>query len=132
MTIEAASFVFQTTLPLRLKSPNAIRIASRAGAIGNAVRIKVQRKTVELALRVPLRPLSALAWVRLVITVTRIGPRKMDRDNNIASLKASIDGIADAIGIDDGNERITWVYAQEVKVTRPVQYAVRIRVEVAA
>lgn len=48
----------------------------------------------------------------LQITLTRFGPRLMDGDNVVRSLKAVRDGVADAIGIDDGDAFYDWRYAQ--------------------
>ncbi len=48
------------------------------------------------------------------ITITRIGLRKMDSDNLATSAKYVRDGVADALGIDDGDSRIEWVYKQEI------------------
>lgn len=48
-----------------------------------------------------------------VITLTRYGSgKRMDTDNLAASFKGVRDGIADVLGIDDGDERITWKYRQ--------------------
>lgn len=47
-----------------------------------------------------------------VITLTRIGPRKLDSDNLAGSAKAVRDGVADWLGIDDGDSRLTWEYQQ--------------------
>lgn len=47
------------------------------------------------------------------VTLTRIGPRKLDTDNLLGALKAIRDGIADRLGIDDGDKRVTWIYQQE-------------------
>ena len=52
--------------------------------------------------------------VTLEITLTRVGIRKMDSDNLSGSCKAIRDGIADALEIDDGDERLDWQYRQEV------------------
>ena len=60
----------------------------------------------------------------LTVTLTRLASRKLDSDNLVASLKAVRDGVADALGLDDGDERLTWRYAQE-KMPR-AQYAVRV------
>jgi len=50
------------------------------------------------------------------IKLTRISPRRLDHGDNLnASMKAIRDGIADWLGVDDGNERIFWDYFQ----TRP-------------
>lgn len=62
---------------------------------------------------------------RLTITITRIGARRMDPDNLANSSKHVQDGIADALGIDDGSERIEWRYRQEIG--KP--YAVRIEID---
>ena len=46
------------------------------------------------------------------VMITRIGPRRLDDDNLAASAKHVRDGIADALGIDDGDPRIAWMYDQ--------------------
>lgn len=46
------------------------------------------------------------------IKLTRMGGRKMDSDNLAGSMKAVRDGIARALEMDDGDERLTWEYAQ--------------------
>ena len=50
----------------------------------------------------------------IVVTITRVGLRKMDDDNLATSAKYVRDGIADALGIDDGDSRIKWEYKQEI------------------
>jgi hypothetical protein len=69
--------------------------------------------------------LRAYADKGIRIAFMRWGPRALDDDNLRASLKAIRDGVADALGIDDGDPRITWEYAQE----RRKAYGVRIRIE---
>lgn len=59
------------------------------------------------------------------ITITRIGKRRLDDDNLSGSAKAIRDGVADWLRIDDGDERLTWRYRQEIGK----DYAVRIFVE---
>jgi hypothetical protein len=60
------------------------------------------------------------------ILITRIGKRKLDSDNLAISAKHVRDGIADALGIDDGDEkRVTWSYAQEVGK----DYGVRVEIK---
>ena len=71
----------------------------------------------------------------ITVTLTRIAPRKFDGDGVVASCKHVRDGVADALGIDDGDERITWLYAQ--RKAEPADglpaaargYGVRIQVE---
>jgi hypothetical protein len=53
-----------------------------------------------------------MAWGG-TITLTRCAPRKLDSDNLAGSCKAIRDGIASGLGVNDGDERIMWVYAQE-------------------
>jgi hypothetical protein len=62
----------------------------------------------------------------LTITLTRLAARKLDSDNLASALKAVRDGVADALRMDDGDERLTWRYAQE-RIPRG-HYAVRVEV----
>jgi hypothetical protein len=48
----------------------------------------------------------------VTITLTRVAPRKLDSDNLASGFKATRDGVAQWLRIDDGDERLTWVYAQ--------------------
>jgi hypothetical protein len=65
--------------------------------------------------------------VPCTITITRLGPRKLDDDNLASSAKHVRDGIADKLGVDDGDDRLTWRYSQEKSST----YGVRIKIEAA-
>lgn len=67
-----------------------------------------QRGPVALALR-PRLIVCPAPWA---IQITRIGPRVMDSDGLQAAAKHVRDGIADALGIDDGDKRATWLYSQ--------------------
>lgn len=59
----------------------------------------------------------------LVVLITRIGPRKLDSDNLAISAKHIRDGIADKLGVDDGDEtKVRWEYAQD----KGTDYAVRV------
>ena len=60
----------------------------------------------------------------LVITITRIGPKRMDDDNLSSACKYVRDEIARAVGVDDGSDIYTWVYKQEIGV-----YGVDVTVE---
>lgn len=46
------------------------------------------------------------------VIFTRHSPRKMDRHNLPGALKHIIDGVADAYGVDDGDERWDFQFAQ--------------------
>jgi hypothetical protein len=63
----------------------------------------------------------------ITITLTRIGPRTLDDDNLESGFKATRDGVADWLGIDDGDKRLTWRYDQ--RKGKPKEYAAEIQVE---
>lgn len=85
-----------------------------------AARAKLHRQQANLmAMRIKTLELPA------TITLIRVGPRKLDDDNLRGALKAVRDGLADRIGIDDGDPRITWEYGQEKG--RPKQRGVIVR-----
>lgn len=67
----------------------------------------------------------------MVITLTRIGPRKLDVDNLAASLKGTIDGIALALDVDDGDDGLEWRFKQE-RAAKGAKHAYGVRVEIAA
>ncbi len=48
----------------------------------------------------------------LLVTITRVGPKKLDDDNLAASAKYIRDEIARIIGTDDGSPLYTWRYEQ--------------------
>jgi hypothetical protein len=48
----------------------------------------------------------------LAITITRVGPRKLDDDNLAGSAKHVRDAIARVIGLDDGSDQLHWTYEQ--------------------
>lgn len=70
-------------------------------------------------------------WPALVV-LTRIGPRRLDSDNLASSAKAVRDGVADWLGVDDGDEsKVQWLYEQragayavEVALQWPVKHVV--------
>ena len=49
-----------------------------------------------------------------VVRLTRVGPRKLDSDNVQGCFKATRDGIADWLQVNDGDESLVrWEYGQE-------------------
>lgn len=66
------------------------------------------------------------------VTLTRIGAKRLDTDNLAGSFKGVQDGVALALGIDDGDPRIVWSYQQECRRSeRGVQpYGVKIEIDV--
>lgn len=98
----------QIELPIRTWSePNV-----RAHWALRARRAKTQRKVARAYARAALGPAGPPRGP-MGVTLTRVASRKLDTDNLAAALKAVRDGVADALGIDDGDERIGWRYAQE-------------------
>ena len=61
----------------------------------------------------------------LRITFTRLGPQKLDSDNLAGAFKAMRDEVARRIGLDDGDNGLTWVYEQEASK----EHGVRVRIE---
>lgn len=65
---------------------------------------------------------------KMLVQITRIGPRPLDSDNLASSAKHLRDGIADYFGIDDGSSWYEWRYEQ--RKGRPKEYAVEVTLEV--
>jgi hypothetical protein len=87
-------------------------------------RKKAQQRTVEmvwLAGRYRVAP-------PVVVTLTRVGVRKLDSDNLAGSCKHVQDAIAKCMGVDDGDERkVRWVYEQRKGL--PKQYLLEVRID---
>lgn len=62
----------------------------------------------------------------LTVVLTRVAPRRLDGDNLQSGFKAVRDGVADWLGVDDGNGLIDWQYAQ--RAAGPKVYKVEIEV----
>lgn len=102
-------------------------------ANGRAVRwqvmreAKAHRQLARLRVGAALRTVRAITAADLVaVRLTRIAPKALDTDNLAGGFKAIRDGIADALGIDDGAERLRFSYAQERGA--PKLYAARVEV----
>jgi len=88
-------------------------------------RVKRQRTAARLATMQAMRGQTADTMPgKITVYLCRVGKRKLDSDNLAGSFKAIRDGIADALKIDDGDERIEWHYRQERG-----EYGVRVSVE---
>lgn len=110
----------EVVLPLRIISEANTRQHWRKAA----ERKRTHRQTARLVLQQYARPMGDGASFR--IELTRIAPRKLDDDNLQSGFKATRDGVADWLGIDDGSSRIAWVYSQEKGAAG--HYAARVRV----
>lgn len=110
-SVPAAGLVF--SLPIRTKNPNNNREHWR----NVAARAKTQRAVAAHACRPKWNALLTrdpfVLLVGITITLTRVGPKGLDDDGNVASLKAVRDGIADAMRLkSDKDPRVSWVYGQ--------------------
>lgn len=88
-----------------------------------AKRVARQRGVTGMVLLNSLRGLRGPVMVLLA----RVAPLPLDDDNLRGALKAVRDGVADALGVNDNDPRVTWEYAQ--RRGKPGEYAVEIQVE---
>lgn len=95
----------RVTLPLKVVNESN----QREHWTKRAARTKDARGTVAMVVRMQVKQLGPPPYV---VTLTRIAPRNLDTDGVVSALKATRDGVADALGIDDGDERIEWRYGQ--------------------
>ena len=117
--------MIEVTVPIKIESVSNKRehwskSHSRAVKQAFAVRLMLKSKIKEVPLPV-------------VVTLTRIAPRKLDFDNLVGGgFKKIRDTVADLLipglrpGQADGDPRITWCYAQE-KASKT--YACKIRIQ---
>jgi hypothetical protein len=92
-----------------------------------ARRAKLHRDRARLMTRSVLGRGRRRLALPLVVTITRVSPRTLDDDNNVAALKAVRDGIADALGVDDADPRVSWLCAQDRG--KPREKAVRVEIK---
>lgn len=118
------------TLPVLTTNPlNGSRGNSR---IAHVIRARERAKHVEAArlftratmMRMRVSPVDL---VPCVVRLARLSAGKMDDDGLAASQKGVRDGIAQALGVDDGSAAIRFEYSQ-VKV-KPRVYGVHVTIE---
>lgn len=119
--------IIELTLPIRTVNESN----TRGGWQARSRRTKAARHTAHMALSLPLlavrQQLAQLAIARVSITLTRISPGKTDTDGTVSALKATRDGVADALGVDDGSPLLVWSYGQ--RKGKPREYGVVVRIE---
>jgi len=109
-------------LPLRLVSEANMRGAWQV----SSGRKKQHRSVTAMSLRTLAADFQWDNRTPLRITITRIAPAQLDDDNLAGACKATRDGVADWLGVDDRDRRIEWRTAQE---RGPVKtYGVRIEI----
>lgn len=87
-----------------------------------AKRVKAHRQAARLSVGARLMPREGT----LVVTLTRVAPRALDTDNLASALKATRDGVADALDVADNDPRIDWRCTQMRGAAR--EYAVWISI----
>jgi len=115
-----------------------VRLVSEANERGrwskHAGRTQSQRQQAATVARSALASLYGKRGTMLdgplVVTIVRIAPTRLDSDNLVGSAKHIRDGVADALGIDDRDPRVTWhveqrrggvrVYGVEVTIAAAV------------
>lgn len=100
--------IIELPWPDKRLSPNA-RVhwaqLSRAKKAARAAGAKATHAALQRGLREVRRSLGKEGPVHLTVLFYPPDNRKRDADNLIASMKASFDGIADALGVDDSRFR---------------------------
>lgn len=116
-----------------MTAPRTIRVPVRTVSTLNArehwraraTRAKRHRRATHLLTEHALTPVRRW-FIPTAVKLTRVAPRALDGDNLQGALKAVRDGVADALGIDDGDPSVTWSYAQ--CRGKPREYAVIVEV----
>ncbi len=115
---------------IRLELP--IRVVSEANQRDHYM-AKHSRKVAQQAeLTTEWRRLVKKHRLTLPVTVrfTRIGPKALDSDNLAGSFKHVRDSLAKILGVDDGDDRISFTYAQQANGKRV--YGIQIEIQQAA
>lgn len=114
------------SLPLKTKNPSNGSFGLSAGAaMARASERKKQRRSARIF---TIKHLG-FPKARWRVTITRVSPGKLDAHDNLRSaLKSVADGIADALGVDDGGGLVDWQYLQ--RKGGPGEYSVDVLVEV--
>jgi hypothetical protein len=114
------------TIPIRVDNPlNGPQGRSRAAMLGKAAKRKKQRTAASL-MTISSLPTVDAPLGPCVVTLRRVSPRALDGDGLQAALKSVRDGIADALGINDGSDAVTWVYQH--RRGKPREYAVEVEI----
>ncbi len=111
-------------LPLRLES----EANKREHWHFRAERVRAQRRLTKKTVKRRLRGRTKTPGAAWRVTITRIAPRKLDDDNCVRACKAVRDGVADAFGLDDRDERLLFVCEQRRGVAAG-EYATLICIE---
>lgn len=120
-------------LPIKTKSPNTSHAMTRGQAMALGAMRKRHHELAQLAVASHLRSrgLTGADFVPVLVTMTRVSAGSLDRDNLVAALKWCRDGVAEALGIDDGDEaRLRFVCDQRPGPKKVYQVEILIEHEV--
>jgi hypothetical protein len=120
--------VIKFIIPIRTKNPLNGAQWGRSG-IAKAKLRKKHREAAKLSLMALLSTPGGPSHriePEATVTLRRVSPRALDGDGLQAALKSVRDGIADALGINDGSDAVTWVYQH--RRGRPREYAVEVEI----
>ena len=125
---EPTILAIEIELPIRIRSEANLRYSHWAQ---RAQAAKTQRELAGYCVQSETNKRSWPGWPNseheLIVTLIRIAPRGLDDDNLVRAFKAIRDGVADALGIDDGSKRARWFYRQRPGGTR--EYSALVRIE---
>jgi crossover junction endodeoxyribonuclease RusA len=97
--------MIEATIPIKSVSVANLRMHWAVKAkLAKAHRNAAKTALMSVAPEAPELPLTVI--------LTRLGPRTLDTDNLASCLKAVRDGVADWLGVDDGDARLDWQYEQ--------------------
>jgi hypothetical protein len=118
------------SLPIRTTNPlNGGFGNTKVAGILKAKARASHRNVTRLALLAELRRagLAPGDLVPAVVSLVRVSAGKMDDDGLAASCKGVRDGIADALGVDDGGRFIRFLYGQRKGPQK--HFAIEVRIE---
>lgn len=118
--------IFTATVPIALGSTANLREHHAA----KAKRVAIQRNATRLSLFAAVNRLTTTVDMNrpIVVRLVRQSPRLLDDDNLAGALKGVRDSVADWLGVDDRDERVSWVPDQAKAKTAAVLvevYAIR-------
>lgn len=101
--------LIEVTLPFKVESRANDHRSNHWGP--RAATTKSQREGTQLALSSHRRHMRGLLdTCGLVVRVVRLGPTELDSHDNLGhALKAITDGVADLLGVNDRDQRVTFV-----------------------
>lgn len=113
---------------LQLEFSMPVRVVSEANTRDHWTKKFKRKQRQQLETHVQWKRAARRGKVPLpcVVRLTRIGSRRLDDDNLAGAFKACRDQIAREIGVDDGDDRIKFEYAQEAVGKRV--YGVKVEV----